>query len=504
MTRAEKVIRFVLEFCKVPEGELVGQNVVLADFQERFIRAVYDENVSVRKAILSIARKNSKTSTMAFLILAHLVGPEARQNTQIVSGAMSREQASIVFDLACKVINLDQRLKNIIKIIHSKKMLIGLPMNVTYQALAAEGKTAQGLSPVFALIDEAGQIVGPRSEFVEAISSSMGAHKDPLLCYISTQAANDSDYLSIIIDDALTSKDPKIVCHLYSADNDCDLMDEEQWKKANPAMGLFRSIDDIREQAIQASRMPSAESAFRNLILNQRVSLNSPFISKNAWLACADKPCPIEECEQLFGGLDLSGKTDLTSLVLYGLKDGLWNAYPYFWTPAVGLLERAKRDRAPYDVWVKQGLIFTTPSATVDYDFVAQQIFEITAPLNITAIAYDRWRIDILKKEFERLGLELPLVEWGQGFKDMSPALDAIEGKILNATLRHGGNPVLTMCANNSMLTKNPAGDRKLEKMKSSGRIDGMVALAMAAGIAEREHDKQGTFEQFLNNPLVL
>ena len=504
MKRSDKIKNFIKEYCRVPDGELVGQKIKLAPFQEKFIEDVYDNPHGTRKAILSIARKNAKTGTMALLILAHLVGPEAKQNTQIASGAMSRDQAALVFELACKIINQDPRLQNIVRIVHSKKTLIGLPMNVTFEALAADGKTAQGRSIAFGIIDECGQIIGARSDFVAAIETGSGAHKNPLLCYISTQAANDSDYFSIIIDDAINSKDPKIVCHVYAADSDCDLMDEEQWKKANPALGLFRSLEDVREQAIQASRMPSSEASFRNLILNQRISVNSPFISRNSWIACAGETCPIEECEEIYGGLDLSGKTDLTSLVLYGLKDGLWNAYPYFWTPAIGLVERSKRDRVPYDVWKDMGFIMTTPSATVDYDFVAREIAELTSHLNITAIAYDRWRIDLLKKELNELGIELPLVDWGQGFKDMSPALDAIEGKILNATLRHGAHPVLTMCANNAMVTRNPAGDRKLEKMKTSGRIDGMVALAMAAGIAEREHQGQGAFVDFVNNPLVL
>lgn len=484
---------------------MVGKPIELLPFQKKFIAAVYDNPHGTRKAIMSISRKNGKSVTMALLILVHLVGPEAKQNTQIASGAMSRDQAALVFDLACKIIMQSPELSKIIRIIPSKKMLVGLPMNVTYEALAADGKTAQGRSIIFGIIDEAGQIVGPKSDFIAAIETGSGAHENPLICYISTQAANDSDYFSIIIDDAKNSKDPRIVCHVYEADADCDLMDEKQWKKANPALGKFRSIDDVREQAKQASRMPSAESSFRNLILNQRVSLNSPFVARSAWEACKGEPPPIEECIEIYGGLDLSAKTDLTSFVLYGLHEsGVWGAYPYFFTPEKGLQERAKRDRAPYDLWVRQGFIITTPGATVDYEFVLTHILESMSGLQINAIAFDRWRMDILKKELERVGVELPLEEWGQGFKDMAPALDAIEGKILNGTLRHGGHPVLTMCAANAVVMRSPAGDRKLDKAKTSGRIDGMVALAMAAGIAERKHEPLGDLNSFINNPLVI
>lgn len=504
MTRAEKVIAFVSKYCRVPEGTHVGQPIVLDEFQKKFIYAVYDNPAETREAILSMARKNGKTALIACLVLAHLVGTEAVQNSQIVSGAMSRDNAAIVFNLCVKMINLNPNLQRITRVITSLKKIYGLPMNTEYRALAKEGSTNMGGSPLLLILDETGQVVGSKDSFIDAVITSQGAHEKPLRLVISTQAANDSDLLSIWIDDALTGKDPQKICHLYAAEAGCDVLDKKAWKAANPALGKFRNLGDIQKMANDASRMPSFENTFRNLYLNQRVSMKSPFISRSVWQECAEETCPIEECDELYGGLDLSGKTDLTSLVLYGHKNGKWNAYPYFWAPAVGLEERAKRDRAPYDVWVKQGFIQTTPSATVDYDFVAAGIAEITKGKNVIAIAYDRWRIDILKKELDRLGLDLPLVDWGQGFKDMSPALDAIEAQILNATLRHGAHPVLTMCANNSIVTKNPAGDRKLEKMKTSGRIDGMVALAMAAGIAERTHEKQGFFGDFINNPLVL
>lgn len=505
MTRGERAVAFIHRYCKVPDGKHIGKPIVLDEFQIKFIMAVYDENRRVRRAILSIARKNGKTALMACLIIIHLVCDGiAKQNSQVVSGAMSRDQAALVFDLACKMIRQDETLTKLIRIIPSKKTLVSSNMNVTYSALAADGKTAQGLSPVFAMIDEAGQVVGSRSDFISAIETSQGAHDDPLLMYISTQAANDSDYLSILIDDAQETKDPRTVCHVYCADEDCDLMDEDQWKKANPALGSFRSLDDVAEQAKAASRMPSAENSFRNLILNQRISVNAPFISRGTWMECADAVTPIEECTEIYGGLDLSGKLDLTSLVLYGFDGEFWNSYVYAWTPYEGLHERAKRDRAPYDVWVKQGFLRTTPSNSIDYEYVAHEIEEITRELEVTAIAFDMWRIDILKKEFEKIGVELPLIAWGQGYKDMAPALDAIEGKILNGQFKHGNNPVLNMCANNSMVVTSAAGDRKLDKQKTSGRIDCMQALAMAAGISERMHEENGNLDDFISSPLVL
>ncbi|MFZ4110423.1 MAG: terminase TerL endonuclease subunit [Polymorphobacter sp.] len=74
--------------------------------------------------------------------------------------------------------------------------------------------------------------------------------------------------------------------------------------------------------------------------------------------------------------------------------------------------------------------------------------------------------------------------EFGQGYVSMSPALQSTEIEILNGRLRHGNHSVLNMCAGNAVVIKDPAGNRKLDKSRSTGRIDGMVALAMAIGAA--------------------
>lgn len=503
MTRGERVVRFIESYCVIPEGQHVGKPVKLAGFQKKFILGIYDNPHGTDTAILSIARKNAKTGTIAFLVLAHTVGPEAVRNSRIVSGAMSREQASEVYNLASKCVQLSPKLRDIVRIIPSSKKLVGLPMNVEYQAISAEGKTAHGKSPILAILDEVGQIRGPQSDFVDAITTAQGAYDNPLLIYISTQAANDGDLFSILIDDAERNKPPKTVCHVYAADKDADVLDEEQWKKSNPALGLFRSLSDMRKQAEKASRMPSFENTFRNLNLNQRVAATSPFISKGVWEACGSDPGEMEGIE-VYAGLDLSGKTDLTSVVFTAEEDGLLRVWPFFWTPEEGLQDRADRDRQPYDVWVDQGYLRTTPGRTVDYEFVITDLMEIIGDNELLMMAFDRWRIDIFKRDCERIGVELPLKEFGQGFRDMGPAIDKLEEYLLNERMQHGMHPVLTMCAANAVVTKDPAGSRKLDKSKATGRIDGMVALAMAIGAMEGSALEDDSLDDFLSNPIIV
>jgi len=495
MTRGERVIAFIERYCKAPEGAHVGQPIILEDFQKKFILDVYDNPHGTHTAILSIARKNGKTALIAGILLAHLIGPEAVQNSQIVSGALSRDQAAIVFKLAVKMINLNEALQDLVHIIPSTKTLVGLAKNVEFRALSAEGKTTHGLSPILAILDETGQVKGPQDEFVDAVVTAQGAHEAPLLMVISTQAATDADLLSIWIDDALKGEDPKTVCHLYTTPMEMDILDKESWKLSNPALGKFRSEPDMQKLAEKASRMPSAENTFRNLNLNQRVSTVSPFIAKQTWDTCLGDLPPIYECDEVWAGLDLSARTDLTACVFLGRKGEKYYTYPTVWTPEIGLVDRAKRDRVPYDLWVKQGYLFTTPGATVDYEYVAKHIGEIASDVKILhAIAFDRWRIDVFKKECDKLGLELPLVAFGQGFKDMSPALDTLEAQLLNARIVHNNNPALNMAAANAVVVKDPAGGRKLDKSKATNRIDPMVALAMACGVSNFEETKQATY----------
>lgn len=495
LTRGERVIAFIERYCIVPEGDLIGQKIKLDYFQRKFVIEVYDNPHGTRRAFLSMARKNGKTAFIGCILLAHIAGPEAVRNSRIISGAMSKEQAAEVYNYASKMVMMSETLSMLVRIVPSGKKLIGLTLNVEYQAISADGKTAHGKSPILAILDEVGQVRGPRSDFVDAITTAQGAYANAMLFAISTQAPNDADLFSIWLDDARKSRDKRIVCHVYEAPKDCPLMDKSAWKAANPALGKFRSLLDVQEQAERASRMPSAEPTFRNLTLNQRVEMVAPFITRGIWMLNSQQYDETAFYEaEVYAGLDLSGKTDLTSFVMAAYWHERWHVKALFWTPEKGLAARAKRDRAPYDTWAKDGLLRVIPGAAIDYEAVAKDIALETEDCNLIAVAFDRWRIDILKKELNDLAIELPLVPFGQGFKDMAPAIDSLEELLLNEQIAHGANPVLTMCMANARVEKDAAGNRKLNKAKATGRIDGAVAMTMAFGVGVSTATQEKSF----------
>lgn len=504
LTRAERAMKFIESYLRVPEGSLTGQLIRLEPFQEAFFYSVFDNRAITRRAFLSIARKNGKTGLIACMLLVFIAGPEAILNSRLYSGAMSKDQAAEVYNYAAKMVALSPELSQRCKTIPSRKMILGLSKNIEYCAISAEGKTAHGKSPLIAIIDEAGQVKGPQSDFIDAIITAQGAYENPMLFVISTQASNDNDLFSIWLDDAKNSGDARIVSHVYCADKEATVLDKKGWQDSNPALGKFRSLKDIEEQADRANRMPSFEPTFRNLALNQRVETTSPFISKGVWiLNSAEIDSSIFYTQPTFVGLDLSARNDLTAMVITAFDGEKWHVRALFWTPEKGLKDRSKRDRAPYDLWEKDGYIRAIPGASIDYEALAVEIADTLEGMAIEAVAFDRWRFDLLKKEFEKLSVELPLVPFGQGFKDMSPAVENLETLLLNEKIRHGGNPVLTMCMANARVVKDAANNRKLDKMQATGRIDGAVALAMALGVKKND-ENEGDLAGFISNPIIL
>ena len=486
MTRGERVCAFIERFCIVPEGKSVGQSIKLMSFQRDFILAIYDNPQGTSRAYLSVARKNGKSALIAGILLAHIVGPEARQNSQIISGARSRDQASLVFKLAEKMVRLSPKLSSLVKIIPSQKSLIGLALNVEYKAISAEAGTAHGLSPVLAILDEVGQVRGQQDAFIEAIETAQGAHDDPLLIAISTQAATDGDLFSIWLDDDKNAKDKRIVSHVYTAPENCEVMDREAWKAANPAMGVFRSLTDIEDFAKQAARLPAKENSFRWLYLNQRIEASSPFLNRSEWEANNDEP-EIEPGDICYAGLDLSASRDLTAFVLVFPKGDGFHVVPQFFLPSDGIRDKAKLDKVPYDTWADQGFLTLIDGPVIIPAVVAQAVADAAETYNIQNLAYDRWRINDFKRELESIGANIPMAPFGQGFKDMAPAIDKLERLVAERKLRHGGHPIMNMCAAGAVAERDPAGNRKLNKAKSSSRIDGMVALAMALGVTSVE-----------------
>tara|TARA_R110000787_G_scaffold285016_2_gene399586 strand:- start:11713 stop:13254 length:1542 start_codon:yes stop_codon:yes gene_type:complete len=493
--RGQRVIDWIEGYLVIPEGRDVGKPFLLRSWQKKVIKEIYDNKNGTRRAIISFGRKNGKTALSACLLMVHLCGPEALHNSQLYSAAQSRDQASILFNLAAKMVRMSPDLSSYVTVRDTKKELLCSELGSLYRALSAEASTAYGLSPVFIVHDELGQVKGPRSPLYEALETATGAQENPLSIVISTQAPTAGDLLSILIDDAKEANDKRVVLSLHTADEKLDPFSKKAIKQANPAFGDFMNAQETLAMADDAKRMPSREPEYRNLILNQRVEMDSPFISKSLWEGGIGEMLESFKGYPVYLGLDLSEVRDLTACTLVALVDGKFQTKTTFWLPSHGLKEKSSADRVPYDMWAKQGFLETIEGKSIEYSYIAAYIRNLFDELDVRSCAFDRWNFRHFKRSLIDVGfteddIELKFKEFGQGFQSMSPALRDTESAILNGKLLHDNNPVMNMCAANAVIQSDPAGNKKLTKAKSSGRIDGMISLVMAVAMASTHEEE--------------
>ena len=294
-----------------------------------------------------------------------------------------------------------------------------------------------------------------------------------------------------------TYDDPTFYARIYKAGDDDDWLDEAVWHQANPALGTFRRMEHMRSEAEKAQRLPAYQNTFRRLYLNQWTQQDIRWMDLRKW----DESAGIVDRESLRGlrcaaGLDMSSSIDITALVLVFKVLEEFVAVPYFWIPEDNMKERVERDRVPYDVWVREGLIETTPGNVIDERYIVQRIEQIVDEEEylIREVAYDRFGASLIAKDIEALGIKV--IPFGQGFVSMSPPTKELMNLTLMQRLRHGGNKVLRWMANNMVVREDAAGNIKPDKSKSREKIDGMVALIQGLDRATRDEYKPSIYER--------
>lgn len=492
-------------------GPAAGSPFQLRDWQrDTVLKPIYDPVDEhglrkVRTAFISMPRKQGKTELAAALSLYHLAA-DGEQAAQVYSAAADRAQAALIFNAAATMIRNDPELAEIFGVVDSQKRIVHYASGSFYQAISSESRTKHGFNASAIIYDELAQ--APNRDLWDVLTTSTGARAQPLTIVISTAGNDRSTIMKELYDYAIqvrdgVIKDETFVPVIFEAPEDADPWDEKTWYACNPALGDFRSLDEMRTFADRAKRIPALENVFRNLYLNVWVTAESRWLSSDAWDSCAEEPDVYElEGQPCYAGLDLSSTTDLTALVLAFPADDGFDIASHFFAPEDGLDERVRRDRVPYDVWARQGFLTLTPGASVDKSWVLGRCAEILERFDLRALAYDSWRIADLQAIASREGIELPFTAFGQSFRAMAPAVDEVERLVLDGRLRHGGNPVLTWNCSNVLIEHDSSGNRKMSKRKSTGRIDGMVALAMA--IAEAEKQEQDDYDPYADRGLIV
>ena len=486
---ADYVVNFI-EQLRHTKGEFYNQPFALIDWQERIIRDVFgtiraDGYRQFNTAYIEISKKSGK-SELAAAVALYMLCADGEQRAEVYGCAADRDQASLVFDVACDMVRLCPALRKRCDIRPSRKTILFKPTNSIYKALSADVAGKSGVN-VSALIFDELWVQRDRKFFDMMTKGTSDARRNPLH-FIITTAGNDTHSICYELHqkakDIISGRkvDPTFYPCIYGAEEHENWTDPEVWKKANPSLGITIGIDKVQAACNSARQNPGEENAFRQLRLNQWVKQAVRWMPMEKWDKCAftvDEE--MLEGRVCYGGLDLSSTTDITAFVLVFPptdEDDKYYVLPYFWIPEDNIDLRVRRDHVPYDIWERQGFLQTTEGNVVHYGYIEKFIERLGERFNIREIAFDRWGAVQMVQNLEGMGFTV--VPFGQGFASMSPPTKELMKLTLEQRIAHGGHPVLRWMMDNIFIRTDPAGNIKADKEKSTEKIDGAVATIMA------------------------
>lgn len=452
-----------------------------------------------RTAYIEAAKGNGKSPLVAGLGLYFMLCL-GKERAEVYAAAAQKDQAQICFRDAVSMWQRSPQLAGrlIPRGQNPVHELTHLESGSFFKPISSENKGKSGARVFFAAVDEvhehpSGEVIGMLRA---GVKSSQGlifeitnsGYDRNSICY------EHHDYSVKVVNGEI--ENDSWFALVYGLDKDDDpFTDESCWVKANPLLGITIQPDYIREQVREARGMPSKESLVRRLHFCEWVDAAETWIGREAWERVeADIEVSDYEGRVCFGGLDLSYTTDLSALALVFPDEGdRYDAFLWFFKPREGLQEAVERDRVPYDVWARQGYLTLTEGSVIKLSPIAEVLAEIASRFSLQSVAYDRYRHRELAMHLSDEGLDIPMQEHPQGFRRqgdnplwMPSSVQELENAIIEGRLRVHVNPVLRWNVSSVVIRHDPAGtdNRIFDKRKSTGRIDGVVALAMAVGAA--------------------
>jgi phage terminase large subunit-like protein len=475
------------------KGQFGGQPFNLRPWQIKILKRIFkkrrDGLRQNRMCLLMLPRKNGKTELAAAILLYGLVA-DGEMGAEVYSAGADRDQAGLVYGVAAQMVRNDPELAEACYIVESQKRIVHRATGSFYRAISAEAYSKHGFNASMVIYDELH--AAPDRRLYDVLSTSMGGRQQPLFLVISTAGYDRHSILWELYSHAKKVQerpaiDPSFLPILYEAPEGADWTKPRVWQKANPALGDFRSLEELQTLAARAKEIPAQENTFRRLYLNQWTEQAARWIQMPAWDACL---APGGGPQALLGrrcyvGMDLSTTTDLTALVAVFPDEQGFDVLARFFVPKERIAERSRRDHVPYDEWARQGVLTSTPGAVVDYDVLRQVLKQWTAEFSLQMVAFDPWNAtDLVSRLQQQDGL--PCVSMRQGFASLSAPTKSLEQAILSRRLRHDGHPVLRWNVSNVAVESDSAGNLKPSKTLSTERIDGVVALVMAVDIMNR------------------
>lgn len=516
---AARAMAFFEQVLVFPDGERAGQNFHLEPWQCFCVGSLFgwlraEDGLRRFRTCYLETGKGSGKSPLGAGIGLYLLTADGQKGAECYVAAVTRDQAGIAFRDAVRMVEASPALSKRIQS-SGTRSVFNLAVKATgsyFRPISSEGRGLDGKRVHFALLDEIHE--HPSPVVVDKIVAGIKALRQPLICEITNSGYDRQSvcwshhqYSTKIAAGAV--EDDEWFSYVCALDpDDKPLEDESCWIKANPSLGVTIRHDYLRKQVREARGMPAKESIVRRLNFCQWVDAANPWIDGQLWRAC-ETPFDLSEVEgePCWGGLDLSGKNDLTALALvWRLEDSRYRAALWFWTPHDTIDERSRRDGVPYEHWASEGFLIDPPGRAVKYDFVASALGELAARFQIQTIAYDPYHIEFLKQALDAEGVQLELTPHAQGYARSSQStllmprsIELLEQAVFDQRLEVLPNPVLSWNSASAVLEADPKGNRIFQKRRSTGRIDGLVALCMSLGAAAGEDDRNADLEYWLN-----
>jgi phage terminase large subunit-like protein len=433
-----------------------------------------------RTAYEEVARKNGK-STLAAAIGLYLAFGDGEPGAEVYSAATKRDQAKIVWSEAVRMVKRTPALLRRVRPLAGNLYAAG--SDSKFEPLGRDSDSMDGLNPAGCIVDELH--AHPSRDVWDVLETAMGSRRQPLTFAITTAGTDrygicwaQHDYALKVLDNVVP--DDSYFAYIATLDPGDKWDDPGCWVKANPNLGISVKLDDLATLVSRAQAMPAAVQAFRRLRCNEWVNVADRWLDIALWDACGE---PIAWGEfkgkRCVAGLDLSTREDTTALVLvFPQDDGRVFVRPFFWVPAERIKLRSARDRVPYDLWAQAGYLKTTPGESVDYRAIEATIRDVCQEYRVEELAFDKWNATDLITRLDNDAVT-KVVEFGQGFRSLSPPFKLLSSMIRSGQLRHDAHPVLRWHVSNTYAETDAAENMKPSKKRSSDRIDGLVALCM-------------------------
>lgn len=495
---AERAIEF-FKFLKHSKGEWAGQTIELELWQCFIVGSIYGwihKKTKLRRfktAYIQVSRKNGKSTLLAGLGLYSLLA-DNEPGAEVYSAATKKDQARIIFDEAKRMVNASPDIKECVDVFQKN---ISVPQtNSKFEPLSADVNSLDGLNVSTALIDELH--AHKTREMWDVLDTATGSRTQPLILSITTAGNNrfgicyeQYEYCINILNG--TVEDDTYFAYIAQLDKDDDWRDPECWIKANPNLGVCKKIEDMHRKCDKAKEIPAAQNNFLCKELNVWVSQTERWMDAEKWKSCPDKEIDLTG-KACYVGMDLSATTDLTSLCFeFPLDNDTYAVLSHTFMPEDTVIEKEKRDKVPYRAWARQGFITLTPGSVVDYEWIKSYIMAKSEVFSIQEICFDPWNATQIANDLANEGFEM--VEVRQGYRTLSEPTKHIMGLVLQKKLIHFNNPVLTWAINNAVVTQDPAGNIKLDKSKTTFRIDPAVAMVISHVRARLNEDNTPVYQ---------